>query len=110
MCTAYRASFRHILEKKVTVLFILSLQQQMLLTSAFSKQNSAISLEEWVLVLKLFTTATRKLRVKGSELTLVGPVSVHCVWVIAPSVYVWQHIMLCEKTRSSDTLDLMLGH
>ena len=30
----------------------------MLLTSAFSKENSAISLAEWVLV-----TATRKLRV-----------------------------------------------
>ena len=37
----------------------------MLLTSAFSKENSAISLEEWVLVLKVFTTATRRLRVKA---------------------------------------------
>ena len=36
----------------------------MLFTSAFSKQNSVISLEEWVLVFKLLTTATRKLRVK----------------------------------------------
>ena len=36
----------------------------MLLTSAFSKENSAVSLEEWVLVFKVFTTATRKLRVK----------------------------------------------
>ena len=35
----------------------------MLLTSAFSKENSAISLEEWVLVFKVFTLATRKLRV-----------------------------------------------
>ena len=36
----------------------------MLLTSAFSKENSAISLEEWVLVwVKVFTTATRKWRV-----------------------------------------------
>ena len=35
----------------------------MLLTCAFLKQNSVISLEEWVLVLKLFTAATRKLRV-----------------------------------------------
>ena len=34
----------------------------MLLTSVFSKENSAISLEEWVLVFKVFTTAT--LRVK----------------------------------------------
>ena len=33
------------------------------LTSAFSKENSVISLEEWVLVFKVFTTATRKLRV-----------------------------------------------
>ena len=36
----------------------------MLLTSAFLKENSAISLEEWVLVFKLFTTDTRNLRVK----------------------------------------------
>ena len=36
----------------------------MLLTSAVLKQNSAISLEEWVLVFKVFTTTTRKLRVK----------------------------------------------
>ena len=49
--------------KSDSVLCTLSLQQQMLLTSAFSKQNSAISLEEWVLVSKLFTTATRKLTI-----------------------------------------------
>ena len=36
----------------------------MLLTPAVLKQNSAISLEEWVLVFKVFTTATRQLRVK----------------------------------------------
>ena len=36
----------------------------MLLTFAFFKENSAISLEECVLVFKVFTTATRKLRVK----------------------------------------------
>ena len=35
----------------------------MLLTTAFSKENSAITLEVWVLVFKVFTTATRKLRV-----------------------------------------------
>ena len=35
----------------------------MLLTSAFSKENSVISLEEWVSVFKVPTTATRKLRV-----------------------------------------------
>ena len=46
-------------KKSDIVLFTLSWQQQMLLTSAFSKQNSVISLEEWVLALKLFTTATR---------------------------------------------------
>ena len=34
-------------------------------TSAFSKENSAISLEEWVLVFKVFTAATRKLIVKN---------------------------------------------
>ena len=33
----------------------------MLLTSVFSKENSAISLEEWVLVFKVFTTAKMKL-------------------------------------------------
>ena len=37
----------------------------MLLTSAFSKENSAVSLEEWVLVFKVFTTATRKIRDKS---------------------------------------------
>ena len=36
----------------------------MLLISAFSKENSAISLEEFVLVFTVFTTATRTLRVK----------------------------------------------
>ena len=48
----------------------------MLLTSAFSKQNSAISLEEWVLVLKVFTTATRKLGVNvctSGDLPVVQP-------------------------------------
>ena len=35
----------------------------MFLTSAFSKENSDISLEEWFLVFKVFTTATRKLGV-----------------------------------------------
>ena len=39
----------------------------MLLVSTFSKQNSVISLEESVLVLELFTTATMKLRVKMLE-------------------------------------------
>ena len=42
----------------------------MLLPSAFSKENSAISLDEWVLVFKVFTTASRKLRV--NEIRLVG--------------------------------------
>ena len=36
----------------------------MLLTSAFLKEKPAISLEEWVLVSKVFTTAMGKLRVK----------------------------------------------
>ena len=44
-----------------SLLFILCLQEQMLLTSAFSKENSAISLEESVLVFRVFTTATRNL-------------------------------------------------
>ena len=37
----------------------------MLLTSAFSKQNSAISLKECVSVFEMFNTATRKLRVRS---------------------------------------------
>ena len=37
----------------------------MLLASAFSKENSAISLEKWVLVFKMFTPATRNLRDDG---------------------------------------------
>ena len=41
----------------------------MLLTSALSKENSAISTEEWVLMCKVFTTATRKLRVKLKKMT-----------------------------------------
>ena len=50
--------------KNDSVLFTLSSRKQMLLTSAFSKQNSVISLEEWVFVFKLFTIAIRKLKVK----------------------------------------------
>ena len=36
----------------------------MLLTPAFWKENAVISLEERVLVFKVFTTATRESRVK----------------------------------------------
>ena len=43
----------------------------MLLNSAFSKQNPAISLEEWVLVFKVFTTATSKLRVRQCAVLLI---------------------------------------
>ena len=39
----------------------------MLLTSIFSKQNSAISLKKCVLVFKVFTTATRMLKVNIQE-------------------------------------------
>ena len=49
-------------EESCSGLFILYLELQMLLTSAFLKQNSVISLEKWVLVFRLFT---RKLRVKA---------------------------------------------
>ena len=42
-------------EESDSVPFVLCLQYQMLFTSTFSKQNSVISFEEWVLVLKLFT-------------------------------------------------------
>ena len=51
-------------EESDSVPFILCLKYQMLFTCAFSKQNSVISLEECVLVFKVFTTATRKLKVK----------------------------------------------
>ena len=65
MCTAYRASFQHIL-KKVTVCFSSTVcNNKMLLASAFLKENSAFSLEECVLVLKVFTTATRKLTMQN---------------------------------------------
>ena len=50
-------------EESDRLLFILCLQYQMLLTSAFLKENSAVSLEECVLVFKMFTTATWKSRV-----------------------------------------------
>ena len=51
-------------KKSDSVLFILCLQYA---SNTFSKENSAISLEEWVLVFKVLTTATRKLRVKIQE-------------------------------------------
>ena len=58
MCMAYRASFRHILKKKVTVCFSSSVcNDKMLLTFACLKENSDVSLEEF----SVFTTATRKL-------------------------------------------------
>ena len=50
-------------EKKSDSMLVISFQSQMLLTSAFSQQNSAISVEQSVLVFVLFTTTTRKLRV-----------------------------------------------
>ena len=37
-------------ERSDSLVFIMCLQEQMLLTSVFSKENSAISLKEWVLV------------------------------------------------------------
>ena len=39
----------------------------MLSTSVFLKENLPISLEEWILVFKVLTTKTRKLRVKQSQ-------------------------------------------
>ena len=51
-------------EESDSLLFILCLQQQKLLTSAFLKENSAISLEECVLVFQVFTTAVRRSRVE----------------------------------------------
>ena len=59
MCTVYRASLSTHSEDSCSLLFIPCLQKRMLLTSAFPKEDSAISLEEWVLVFKVFTTATR---------------------------------------------------
>ena len=51
----------------------------MLLTSAFLKENSAISLEECVLVFTVFTTATRKLKVNLGALVcgFFSPTSHH---------------------------------
>ena len=46
-------------EESCSVLSMLCLQLQMLLTAAFSKQNPASCLEEWVLVLRLFTRMLR---------------------------------------------------
>ena len=51
-------------EESDSLPFILCLHEEILLTSSFSKENSAITLEEWVLVLKVFTIAARKSRVK----------------------------------------------
>ena len=49
-------------EESDSLLFILCLQNQMPLTPEFSEENSAISLEECVLVFEVFATATRKLK------------------------------------------------
>ena len=65
-------------EESDSLLFIHCLQQQMLLTSTFSKGNSAISLEEWVLVIKVSTTATRKLRV---NMCPKYPAAHRCFWI-----------------------------
>ena len=64
MCTAYKASFSHILQKATVCCSSSVCNYKLLVTSALSKQNSAISLEEWVLVFKMFTTATRMFKVK----------------------------------------------
>ena len=60
MCTASLQSFvsTHS-EESDSLLFIFCLQKQMLLTPAFSKENSDVSLEEF----NMLSTATRKLRV-----------------------------------------------
>ena len=90
-CTAYRASFRHIPKRK----WQLAVHPLFAIASAFnisiSKENSAISLEEWVLVFKVFTTATGTLRVKhrhggrNSSLVVFG-LAVHSV---AGSILLW---------------------
>ena len=54
-------------EESHSLLFILCLQYQMLSTSAFLKENSTISLEEWVSVFKVFTIAARKLTIKQTN-------------------------------------------
>ena len=51
-------------EESDSLLFILCFLWCMLLTCAFLKQNSAISLKKCVMVFKVFTTATRMLGVK----------------------------------------------
>ena len=52
-------------EESDSLLFILFVNNKFLLTSAFLKENSAITIEECVLMFKVFTTATRKLEVKS---------------------------------------------
>ena len=64
-------------EESDSVFFIFCLQWQMRLASAFSKEISAISVEEWVLVFKVFTTATR--RVKIPVYVISPPPSCHSV-------------------------------
>ena len=49
-------------EESDSLLFVLCLHLQILVTSAILKENSAISLEERVLVFTVFTIATRKLK------------------------------------------------
>ena len=56
----------HSEQKCDSLLFILCLQEHMLLTSAFPKANSCTSLEECGLVLKVSITAARQLRVNAS--------------------------------------------
>ena len=50
MCMAYRASFQHILKKVAVCFHPLFAVTNAFNSYAFSKENSAISLEEWVLV------------------------------------------------------------
>ena len=96
LCRAYRASFWHIL-KKVTACFSSCVwnNKLMLLVPAFSKKNSVISLEEWVLVFKLITTATRKWRVKS----LLLPMQ-QLAWVAVAKVLDVQ-LWSCECVDSS---------
>ena len=81
-------------EESESLPFILCLKKQMLLTSAFPKENSVPFLEEWVLVFKVFTTATRKLRVqhptsnnrdKTQEMEITTPFFTKCGFYIQPS-------------------------
>ena len=57
-------------EESDTAFYALFALKKMLLIAAFSKENSAISLKEGFSVFKVFTTATRNLRVIKTQFSI----------------------------------------